>query len=96
MCVQCGAGDYASALLKAFSRTLDERRHSVAILDAPNPRAADYREFWRAGQVRQLPAGWPPGARRPAQPVAPMQARLLDYDRTREFMRRHCTSSVHV
>lgn len=54
MCACSGAGAYTSALLKAFSRTLEERRHSVVILDAPNPRAADYREFWRAGQVRQI------------------------------------------
>jgi hypothetical protein len=45
------AGAYSNALLKAFVKTLGERRHSVVILDAPNLRVVDFREFWRAGQV---------------------------------------------
>ena len=38
-------------LLRAFTKTLAERHHAMVILDAPNSRAAEFREFWRAGQV---------------------------------------------
>ena len=38
------------ALLRAFAKTLAERHHSMVILDAPNSRAAELREFWQAGQ----------------------------------------------
>ncbi len=39
------------ALLRAFVKTLAERRHAMVILDAPNSRAAEFREFWQAGQT---------------------------------------------
>ena len=45
-------GPYMGALLRAFTKTLAERHHAMVILDAPNSRAAEFREFWHAGQVQ--------------------------------------------
>ena len=47
-------GAYMGALLRAFIKTLAERHHAMVILDAPNSRAAEFREFWQAGQVLVL------------------------------------------
>ena len=38
------------ALLRAFVKTLAERHHAMVLVDAPNLRAAEFREFWQAGQ----------------------------------------------
>ena len=44
-------GVYKRSLLKAYQRTLDEARFKFVILDAPNIRAGDFRDFWMAGQA---------------------------------------------
>ncbi|GAB4823040.1 hypothetical protein N2152v2_010086 [Parachlorella kessleri] len=44
-------GVYKRSLLKAYQRTLDEARFKFVIVDAPNIWAADFRDFWMAGQA---------------------------------------------
>ena len=45
------AGLYQRSLLKAFSSTVESARFSVVVVDAPNIRVDEYRDFWSAGQV---------------------------------------------
>jgi YLP motif-containing protein 1 len=42
---------YRRSLLKAYQRTLEEGRFKFVILDAPNIAAADFKDFWVAGQA---------------------------------------------
>ena len=45
------AGSYRKSLLKAFQKTMDEKRFSVVIVDAPNLLVDDFKPYWSAGQV---------------------------------------------
>uniref|UniRef100_A0A061RDX8 YLP motif-containing protein 1 n=1 Tax=Tetraselmis sp. GSL018 TaxID=582737 RepID=A0A061RDX8_9CHLO len=40
---------YAADLLRAFRRSLIEKRHAIVVIDAPNLTAAELAEFWDAG-----------------------------------------------
>lgn len=42
---------YQRSLFKAYQRTLDEGRFRFVVLDAPNIRVADFKDFWAAGQA---------------------------------------------
>ena len=61
------------ALLRAFVKTLAERHHAMVILDAPNSRAAEFREFWQAGQT----AGYEVYVLRPSETDAEVRSSLL-------------------
>ncbi|KAK9790115.1 hypothetical protein WJX73_000750 [Symbiochloris irregularis] len=43
-------GCYKQSLLKAYSRTVEEGRFKVVIVDAPNVRVEDFKDYWGTGQ----------------------------------------------
>lgn len=47
----CSAGSYRRSLLKAYQKTVDEKRFNIVIVDAPNLLIEDFKPYWSAGQV---------------------------------------------
>ena len=47
----CHAGSYRRSLLKAYQKTMDEKRFNIVIVDAPNLLIEDFKPYWSAGQV---------------------------------------------
>ena len=56
VCLVC-QGRYKQSLLKAFKRTTEEGRFAMVIVDAPNVRVEDFKEYWTHGQVRPVRVG---------------------------------------
>lgn len=47
---------YRKSLLRAATKTLEEGRYSFVIVDAPNVKLEEYKDFWVLGQVREWTA----------------------------------------
>ncbi|KAK9821370.1 hypothetical protein WJX74_005382 [Apatococcus lobatus] len=43
-------GSYRRSLLKAYQKTMDEKRFNIVIVDAPNLLVEDFKPYWSAGQ----------------------------------------------
>ena len=54
--VSCAPGTYKASLLRAFSRTVEEGRFPFVIVDAPNIRVDDFKDYWSVGQVKIAPS----------------------------------------
>lgn len=45
------AGRYKQSLFKAYKRTIEEARFRLVVVDAPNAKVDDFKDYWTTGQA---------------------------------------------